>query len=91
MTTLPFRCRVSFLPIAIEPRSQKESNVGLMGANTAQQFISGLLDEIHLHLVPVLFGESVRLFDHLGIQEVDLELTRVLDSPGVTHLWLNLR
>ena len=57
------------------------------GANTAQQFIkAGLLDEIQLHLVPVLLGDGLRLFDQTGAQNVQLERTRVLKSGGVTHL-----
>jgi dihydrofolate reductase len=57
------------------------------GANVAQQFIeAGLLDEIQIHLVPVLLGAGIRLFAHLGTEHVDLESTRVIASPGVTHL-----
>jgi dihydrofolate reductase len=57
------------------------------GANTAQQFLSaGLLDELQIHLVPVLIGQGVRLFDELTFQNVKLEKTRTLESTGVTHL-----
>lgn len=49
-------------------------------------FIAGLLDEIQIHLVPVLLGEGLRLFEHLGIEHIELESTRVIESPGVTHL-----
>jgi dihydrofolate reductase len=57
------------------------------GANTAQQFIrAGLVDEIQIHLVPVLLGDGIRLFEHLGAEKVQLEKTRVIESPGVTHL-----
>lgn len=42
-------------------------DVGVAGADIAQQCLNlGLLDEIHIHLVPVLLGEGIRLFDHLG-------------------------
>jgi dihydrofolate reductase len=59
----------------------------LGGANIAQQCLSsGLLDEMQIHLVPVLLGGGVRLFDHLGIGQIELKRTRVIDSPGVTHL-----
>jgi dihydrofolate reductase len=55
------------------------------GASMAQQFLSaGLVDELQIHLVPVLMGGGLRLFDHLG--STKLEQTRVLESPGVTHL-----
>ncbi|CAA9225844.1 MAG: Dihydrofolate reductase [uncultured Chloroflexia bacterium] len=57
------------------------------GANTAQQFIkAGLLDEIQLHLVPVLLGGGLRLFDQTGGQDMRLERTRVIEGEGVTHL-----
>jgi dihydrofolate reductase len=57
------------------------------GANTAQQFLkAGLLDEMQLHVVPLLLGGGVRLFEGVGAEEVGLETTRVIDSPGVTHL-----
>jgi dihydrofolate reductase len=61
--------------------------VSLMGASIPQQCLrSGLLDEIQIHLVPVLLGTGVRLFDHLGSENIELEAIRVADSPGVTHL-----
>jgi len=56
-------------------------------ASIAQQCIrAGLLDEIHIDLVPVLLGNGVRLFDHLGTGPIDLERTRVVEAPDVTHL-----
>jgi dihydrofolate reductase len=60
------------------------------GANTAQQFLSaGLLDELQIHLVPVLIGGGLRLFDVLP-ESIKLEKTRVLESSGVTHLRFRL-
>jgi dihydrofolate reductase len=57
------------------------------GANVAQQYLkAGLLDEIEIHLVPILLGDGIRLFDHLGDAQIELERTRVIDSPSVTHL-----
>ena len=62
------------------------------GANTVQQFITaGLLDEMQIHVVPLLLGDGVRLFDHLGRRLVELERTRVIDSPEVTHLRFRMR
>ena len=57
------------------------------GADVAQQYLkAGLLDELQLHLVPVLLGDGVRLLDLIGAP-VRLERTRVIESPtGVTHL-----
>jgi dihydrofolate reductase len=57
------------------------------GANIVQQFIeAGLLDQLQIHLVPVLLGDGRRLFDHIGTEQIELESTRVIESPGVTHL-----
>ena len=58
----------------------------LGGANAAQQYLkAGLLDEIHLHLVPVLLGEGIRLFENIGTEQINLEQISVIDEPGVTH------
>jgi len=57
------------------------------GGNIAQQYLAaGLLDELELHVVPVLLGDGARLFDNLGDAEVKLEQVRVVEAPGVTHL-----
>jgi dihydrofolate reductase len=58
------------------------------GANVAQQYLrAGLLDELQIHVVPVLLGDGVRLFEnHLGSRQGELECTRVIESPTVTHL-----
>jgi dihydrofolate reductase len=57
------------------------------GANVAQQYLkAGLLDELQIHLVPILLGGGVRLFDDLGAERIELEPTRVVEAPGVTHL-----
>ncbi len=56
------------------------------GANTAQQFLqAGLLDEIQLHLVPVILGDGIRLLTHLG-SDIKLERSRVIEAPLATHL-----
>jgi dihydrofolate reductase len=61
--------------------------VNLMGASVPQQCLrAGLLDEIQIHLVPVLLGAGVRLFDHLGSGNVELQTVRIVAAPGVTHL-----
>jgi dihydrofolate reductase len=66
--------------------------VSLMGADVPQQAIrAGLLDEIQIHLVPVLLGDGKRLFDHLGGGPIELERTDVVAAPeGVTHLRFRL-
>ena len=57
------------------------------GANVAQQYLrAGLLDEVQIHVVPVLLGAGERLFDDLDAAAIDLECTDVVAAPGVTHL-----
>ena len=63
-------------------------DVALMGTAAVQQCLrAGLLDELTLHLVPVLLGSGARLLDRLGeAAPVELQCVRVVDAPGVTHL-----
>ena len=57
------------------------------GANVAQQYLrAGLIDEMTLHVVPVLLRDGARLFDNLANAKIGLECTRVVEAPGVTHL-----
>jgi dihydrofolate reductase len=61
------------------------------GANTAQQCLrSGLVDEIHIGIIPVLFGEGLRFFEPLGNEQMELERTRVFESPTRTDLWFRV-
>ncbi len=45
-----------------------------------------LHNEIQIHLVPILLGEGIRLFDHIGTEQIELESARVIESPGITYL-----
>jgi dihydrofolate reductase len=64
-----------------------DKNVLVHGAGTAQLALAaGVLDELEIHLVPVLFGQGRRLFDNLGPEHIELERTRVLEGEGVTHM-----
>jgi dihydrofolate reductase len=57
------------------------------GASTIQQFVNaGLVDELQLHIVPFLLGDGLRLLDNVKPEQLELEPTRVVDSPRVTHL-----
>lgn len=57
------------------------------GANIAQQCLqSGLVDELDIGIVPILLGEGLRFFDHLGPDPIELESMRVLEAAGVTYL-----
>jgi dihydrofolate reductase len=64
-----------------------DKNVAVGAASIAQQCIrAGLLDELHVDLVPALLGDGVRLFERLGAGPIELESTRVIEGAGVTHL-----
>jgi dihydrofolate reductase len=57
------------------------------GANAAQQYLAaGLVDEMEIHLVPVLLGSGERLFDGVGDDLHGLDLVRTVVAPKVTHL-----
>ncbi len=65
----------------------RDRDIAVGAADVAQQYLkAGLLDEIHVNLVPVLLGGGVRLFANLEDHQFDLECTRVVESDGVTHL-----
>jgi dihydrofolate reductase len=69
-----------------------DRDILLHGASAAQAVLrAGLLDELELHLVPVLLGQGRRLFDNLPPDHVELELVRALDGNGVQHLRYRVR
>ncbi len=73
-------------------RAAGDKNVLVHGAATAQLALAaGLLDELEIHLIPVLLGQGRRLFDNLGTEHIELERTRVLEGDGVTHLHYGVR
>jgi dihydrofolate reductase len=57
------------------------------GAKLGREFIAaGLVDEIQIHLIPVLFGSGTRMFEDMDIDHVWLELIDVVDRPLATHI-----
>jgi dihydrofolate reductase len=68
-----------------------DRNVLVHGAYTAQTALeAGVLDELQIHQVPVLFGGGRRLFEVLPAR-VELEIARVIDTPEVTHIRYRVR
>ena len=65
-----------------------DRNVLVHGAGTAQLALAaGVLDELELHVIPVLFGQGRRLFEGLAPEQIELERTRILEGEGgVTHV-----
>jgi len=57
------------------------------GANVIQQaFKAGAVDELTIHVAPMLMTHGVRLFDHLSTADVTLQPVEAIQSPAVTHL-----
>jgi dihydrofolate reductase len=73
------------LDLARAAAGEKDVLIG-GGADVINQYLAaGLVDELHLHVTPLLLGGGARLFAGVG-PAVKLELIRVIDAPGVTHL-----
>jgi dihydrofolate reductase len=70
-----------------------DRNVLVHGAGIARLALAaGVLDELELHVVPVLFGQGRRLFDGLAAEQIELERTRTLEGEGgVTHMHYRVR
>jgi len=68
-----------------------ERNVMMHGAYTAQTALeAGVLDELQIHQIPVLFGSGRRLFETLP-RRIELEIIRVVDTPDATHIRYRVR
>ena len=66
-------------------------NVMVHGAYTARRALeAGVLDELQIHQIPVLFGGGRRLFEVLP-SRVELEIVRVIDTPEATHIRYRVR
>ena len=78
---------MSFAETGVSGRNDGKTGVPHR-ADLFQQYVKvGLVDEFQIHLVPLLLGDGVRLFEELGAQAVELEPTGTVESPsGVTHL-----
>ena len=72
--------------MALAKAAAGDGNVLVHGASTAQTALeAGVLDEVQIHQIPVLFGGGRRLFDVLAAR-IELEIVRVIDSPEATHI-----
>jgi dihydrofolate reductase len=86
---------VSDIEAAILPAKEAagDRNVLVHGAAIAQLALAaGLLDELEIHVIPVLLGQGRRLFDNLSPEHIELERTRILEGEdGVTHMHYRVR
>jgi dihydrofolate reductase len=68
-----------------------DRDVLVHGAYTAQRALeAGVLDELQIHHIPVLFGAGLRLFDVLP-SRIELDIVRVIDTPEATHIRFRVR
>jgi dihydrofolate reductase len=69
-----------------------EKNIWLMGgANMAQSYLrAGLIDEIHIHIIPVLLCCGTLLFEQIGSSQIQLERIKIMESAGATHIWFKV-
>ena len=75
--------------LAREAAGDKDVAVAGGGELLRQVLTAGLLDQLELHIAPVLLGDGQRLFDGLGLgadDGVELVPVRIVESPGVTHI-----
>ena len=73
--------------LAIAKRAAGDLDISITGANVAQQFIThGLIEEVSIHLVPVLFGSGTRLFGHLDGRHITLDTIETINTAEVIHL-----
>jgi dihydrofolate reductase len=65
-----------------------DKDVGIWGgANIIDEYLkAGLLDEMQIHVIPVLFGDGTRLFEDLGGLRIELKRTSTIENSGATHL-----
>ena len=75
----------SALEQASEAADGKDVSIGGGASVTRQYLAAGLVDEMDLHVVPLLLGAGERLFDGVGAN-LKLEQLRAIEAPGVTHL-----
>lgn len=69
-----------------------DKNVGIWGgANLIGQYLkAGLLDEMQIHLIPILLGDGIRLFEDLDPEGIELRKASAIETPGATHFRFEL-
>jgi dihydrofolate reductase len=68
-----------------------ERNVILIGASTNQQCINlGLVDELHIGIMPVLLGGGLRMFERLDVAHITLEKIKIFEAGPRTDIWFRV-
>jgi dihydrofolate reductase len=74
------------LELARDAAGDKEVQLAGGGRIVSEYLAAGLLDEVQVHVAPVILGGGVRLFDAPGLEDVKLDPVEVLHSPRATHI-----
>jgi dihydrofolate reductase len=80
---------VDSIEAALEKAKQAagDKEISITGANVAKQFLKrGLIDEVSIHLIPVLFGSGTALLGDLNSQHIALETVEVIETAEVIHV-----
>jgi len=78
--------------VAMAREAAGEKSVVLLGASIDQQCLkAGLVDEIIIHMAPVLIGEGIRLFENLKAGDIELERIQLVATGGITSLRLRVK
>ena len=69
-----------------------DKDVGIWGgADIIRQYLkAGLLDEMYIHLAPILLGGGIRLFEGLDSEGIELRKVNAIETPGATHLYFRV-
>jgi dihydrofolate reductase len=73
--------------LAREAAGDKDVAIAGGGETIQESMRAGLLEELLVNQVPILLGDGTSLFGGLGGAAVKLEQTRVIDAPGVAHIY----
>jgi dihydrofolate reductase len=77
--------------VATAKAAAGDSYVVVLGADTARSCLSaGVIDEVLVHVAPVLLGDGVRFHEHPGGTDIKLERISLTEAPQVTNLWFRV-
>ena len=86
-TTYTFVADGTEAALGLARAAADDKNVGVWGgANIIREYLrAGLLDEMQIHLIPILLGDGIRLFEDLGPERIELRRTSSIETPSATH------